>query len=43
MKIGGNYTDGNSEDTEHVFSIYGPFYKSQGFVLWQVGNPAYRI
>ena len=34
-----NYIDGNSEDTEHVFSIYGPFYKSQGLLLWQVGSP----
>ena len=39
MSIGGNYIDGNGEDTEHVFSIYKPFYKSQGFLLCQVGSP----
>ena len=23
-----------------MFSIYEPFYKSQGFLLWPVGSPA---
>ena len=25
-----------------MFSKYGPFYKSQVFLLWQVGSPAGR-
>ena len=23
-----------------MLALYGPFYKSQGFLLWQVGSPA---